>query len=304
MKNFLYATTGIALALAVIGTTAPAKADVDVLANIRKDKDIRIVEVIAVNKTATIVVGAIYDLEAAAEAQALINVDNNGNSVNGADPEDPTDQTPEIGDEYGLHFEASAVRSINDNTGVFGFNQDVGNMSNQGNVVSIAGIANLEAVADSQAHAEQINEHNSSIEYEFLRDLEGDPIVVTPEVDPSTFLINKHAVIANSINDNVGVINVNQNAGNMNNQSNGVSAAVGIGAIVALSDADLGQLNSGNFVDEVETVKVGTIQGSVNGNVGIVNVNQSTGNMNNQGNVVSLSAITSGAFINTGGAQP
>ena len=46
-------------------------------------------------------------------------------------------------------------------------------------------------------------------------------------------------------------------------------------------------------------MKTATIDGSINGNQGIVNVNQSTGNMNNQGNVVSLAAITSGAFINT-----
>jgi len=304
MKRILFATTGIALALAAAGIATPANADVDILANIRKDKDIRIIERITVNKTVTIVVGAIYDLSGAAEAQALLNVDNHGNRVNGADPSDPTaddDLNPDLDEEYGIHLDAAMTRSMNDNRGVFGFNQDVGNMTNQGNVVSVAGIARFEAVADAQAHAEQLNEDNVVIEYERLRDLEGNLIVLTDPgaLDPDTFAANKRATMLNSVNDNTGIINVNQNAGNMNNQSNGVSAAVGIGAIVALSDADLGQLNSGNQVDEVETVKVGTIQGSVNGNTGIVNVNQSTGNMNNQGNVVSLAAITSGAFINT-----
>jgi hypothetical protein len=302
MKHILYATTGIALALAWAAVATPASADVDVLATINKNKDINITETITVNKTATIVVGAVYDLQGAAEAQAVLNVDNHNNTVNGADPSDPNridDVDSGLSEEYGLDLDASMTRSVNENTGVFGFNQDVGNMTNQGNVVSVAGIARLDAVADSQAHADQKNQGNTSIEFERLRDTNGDLIVITPSVTPSNFQTNKHALILNSINDNTGVINVNQNAGNMNNQSNGVSAAIGIGALVALSDADLGQLNSGNYVHEVETVKVGTIQGSVNNNVGVVNVNQSTGNMNNQGNVVSLSAITSGAFINT-----
>jgi hypothetical protein len=44
-------------------------------------------------------------------------------------------------------------------------------------------------------------------------------------------------------------------------------------------------------------VKRGLIDNSINGNTGIVNVNQSTGNMNNQGNVVSLAASLSGAVL-------
>lgn len=305
MRNILLATTGSALALALFGMTVPALADVDVVATITKNKDITVTERITVNKTINIFVGSVFDeIPAAAEAQALLNVDNTGNEVNGADPSDPTNQDPEPGDEYGIHLSAVIGGdllggSINDNTGVFGVNQDVGNMTNQANVVAVAGIADVfEAFADAQAHVDQENSENTSTEFEILRDLNGDPIT-DPNADPATFLVNKLASITDSINRNTGVINVNQNSGNMQNQSNAVSAAIGVGALVALSDSDLGQVNSDNHVDEFETVKTATITGSINGNSGIVNVNQSTGNMNNQGNVVSLAAITSGAFINT-----
>ncbi len=306
MKKALYATTGSALALALFGLAAPALADVDAIATITKHKDIVVTERITVNKTITIFVASeFFDIPAAAEAQALLNVDNTGNEVNGADPDNPTDQDPTDNQgetEYGIHLSAVLDGSVNDNTGVFGVNQDVGNMTNQANVVAVAGIADVfEAFADAQAHVDQENSDNTSIEYEVLRDLEGDP-VTDPTTPADQFTPNKVADITGSINDNTGIINVNQNAGNMNNQSNGVAAAIGVGAVVALSDSDLGQVNSGNHVDELATVKTATMTDSVNGNTGIINVNQSTGNMNNQGNVVSLAAITSGAFINTNAA--
>lgn len=305
MKHILYATTGIALALAVAGTPKPVMADVDVFASISKDKDITITENITIRKTVVIVVAATFDeLEGGAEAQALLNVVNGGeevgNEVNGTDPSDPIDQNPEIGDEYGIHLSAVMDGSMNDNVGVWGFNQDVGNMTNQANVVSVAGIADtVDAFAQSQAHVDQLNENNTSTEFEELRDAETGELITDPETDPDNFAVNKLASITDSINGNTGVINVNQNSGNMNNQSNAVAAAVGLGAVFALSEADLGQETSHNHVDELSTVKHATITGSINGNSGIVNVNQSAGNMNNQGNVVSVSAITSGAILTT-----
>jgi hypothetical protein len=308
MRNILYSTTGLALALAMLGSAGPALADVDAFASISKNKDITITQDITITKDVTIFVASVFVLPGAAEAQALMNVTNTGNEVDGDDPLDiPNQDTLE--DEYDIHLTAiiggdSLEGSINDNIGVFGVNQDVGNMTNQANVVSVAGIADtIEAFADAQAHAEQENTENTSKELEVLRDTLGGKIT-DPTTDPEDFLPNKVASITNSINGNEGIIGVNQNAGNMNNQTNGVAAAVGLGAVVALSEADLGQLNSGNKVEEVATVKTATIDGSINGNSGIVNVNQSTGNMNNQGNVVSLAAITSGAFIGTDNPPP
>lgn len=303
MKNILCATTGIVLAMAVAGAVAPAFADVDAVATINKSKDIQVFETITVTKDVRIFVGSAFTLDAAAEAQALANVSNVGNVVNGTDPSRPTadDEVRGEDEEYGIHLSATLEGSANNNTGVWGVNQDAGNMANQANIVSISGLSDDGigdgAFADAQAHVDQANLNNRAIEFEVLRDLDGRPVVLSDDLDPDTFALNKSAVINNSINTNTGVMNVNQNVGNMNNQTNAVAAAVGLGAVVALSDADLGQETSGNFVNEFETVKRSTISNSINGNSGIVNVNQSTGNMNNQGNVVSLSAITSGAIL-------
>lgn len=301
MKHILYATTGIALALAFAGTAKPVMADVDVFASITKDKDIIVFERITVTKDVSIVVGSVFTLDGAAEAQTLMNVTNTGNEVDGQDVQDDVSDPDDTVDEYGIHLSATLDDSMNDNSGVWGLNQDVGNMTNQGNVVSVAGVSNeTEAVADAQAHVEQDNTNNTVTELELLRNLDGEH-VTNLNTPPEEFLVNKLASITDSINDNSGITNVNQNSGNMNNQSNGVAAAIGFGTVVALSDADLGQYNANNHVDELETVKRATIEGSINGNSGIVNVNQSAGNMNNQGNVVSIAANVSSAFINTGG---
>lgn len=115
---------------------------------------------------------------------------------------------------------------------------------------------------------------------------------------------------------NIGLVNVNQSAGNMNNQGNAVSVAVDAikdppsvpppppgtppvdpgGSGFANSQAHIEQVNGqegeegeGNLVDTVNLLfRDALIQTSINGNLGIVNVNQSAGNMNNQANLVAI----------------
>jgi hypothetical protein len=97
---------------------------------------------------------------------------------------------------------------------------------------------------------------------------------------------------------------MNQSAGNVNNKSNELSLAVAFADEgVALSEADLGQWTTGNFVGESDGTgpdgapagdginKAATINGSLNGNQGVIGVNQSVGNLANQGNVFSLAGV-------------
>jgi len=74
----------------------------------------------------------------------------------------------------------------------------------------------------------------------------------------------------------------------MNNQANAVSVAVGVDPAVSLSEADLGQVNSWNSAVSIFSRSTATI-GTINAN-GIAGVNQSSGHMNNQSNVVSVAA--------------
>ena len=314
MKKSLYATAGSALALVLLAASLPASADVNVTATINKTKDITVTENITINKTISIIVAAAFstnDIKSAAEANALLNITNNNNTVDGQDVnlgEDgapASEHSPGVTD-YNMNLSAvigdAEEGSINENTGVFGVNQDVGNMTNQGNAVSVAGVSDLPSFANAQAGGDQVNTNNTSQDFELIRDVDGN-VLTFDEIkdDPSAanFQTDKAATITGSISTNTGIINVNQNAGNMNNQNNGVAIAIGLGALVALSESDLGQTNAGNTVTEVETVKHDLITDSINNNVGIVSVNQSSGNMNNQGNVVSLAAVSSGAILSS-----
>lgn len=300
MKKTLYATTAAsALALALTFNAVPTKADVFVTVDFDKVKDILVLEYIYKVKYVFIEVTTELDLDGAAEAMAVVNATNELNLVDGAGD---AFQNPLA--DFDLFLNAAITGSINDNTGIVGVNQDVGNMVNQGNVVALSvtgrepgegeevGDTSDSSLTHSQAEVEQLNTANIVFDSEFL-DVPGDPEASTP---------NKTALIENSINNNAGIVGVNQNAGNMNNQHNVVAMAVGFESFIALSEAALGQSNTFNTVEEIETIKIGEITGSINFNSGVVGVNQSTGNMNNQASVVSFSALTSNASIGVPGS--
>jgi hypothetical protein len=304
-KSLLLSTVGaLAITLAV-----PALADVGVTATIGMDKTVYVNEDIAKLKTISIDVTDPLDAlmtDEAAEAAAIVNANNNQVTVGG-----PTGSSSDQVD-YNVNLDASINSSINSNTGIVGVNQDVGNSVNQGNLVGMAYTAGTgTALADSQAEADQANSDGSVVERGVREHTEtvdggttttGDPdfaddgkkIVVIENPDGTITILDtavKTASIEASVISNTGITGVNQNVGNASNQHNGVSLAVGIGAIAAMSEAALGQSNSGNSVDEVGTVRTASLTASVLMNSGITAVNQNTGNFNNQSSMVSFSAI-------------
>jgi hypothetical protein len=248
----------------VMGTAAVASADVEVTATIDKIKDKTITETITITKTVVINATVNVAVEKAAESHALVNQFNNDNTVceNCAEKRD------------------LISGSVTGNSGIVSVNQSGGNMNNQGNAVSVAVDQEPEpntGFAEAQAAVDQRN--------------------LTNDVD-SINLLFRTATITDSINNNAGIVHVNQSPGNMNNQANAVSVAVALDGGVALAEADLGQVNTGNTVDEsnigaIPADKLALIQGSVSGNTGIVGVNQSNGNMANQANIVAIGAAAS-----------
>lgn len=259
---------------------------VDILVDVDKDKDVFI--------TPT----AELESEGAAEALAVTNATLDGNTVA------PSDRFTDGVDENGLpiphliELDALIENSIQENTGVLGVNQDVGNMVNQGNAVAFAETDAETAFAQSEAWADQVNTNNSVTELEQLaRDEEGGLILDPDLLDP-----DKTATIEGSVNGNTGVVGLNQNAGNMNNQHTNLALTVGIGSQAALSDAGLGQINSTNTMESTETYKLNTINASLNDNQAIVMVNQSVGNMNNQGASIAFSALSSTASVTVPGS--
>ena len=303
MKKLL-ATTAVGLALGLLPATG-AMADVFVVATVTKNEDITVHEFLAKTKLAVInVVFNRSDLVGAAQANAVANVSNTNNTVTFAQG-NASFLGSALGSTLGaiatnffngqdgastamlIHKSASITDSINNNQGIVGVNQDVGNMANQANIVAFATDVTAppgSTFANSQADVSQLNEGN------FVWHVEAPFTGTAPPIDLS-------ASITGSINHNTGVVGVNQNAGNMNNQTNSLALAVGPDAVYALAEANLGQENAHNIIMELNTGKSDTILGSVDGNTGIVQVNQSVGNMNNQASAFSISVLTSKVSI-------
>jgi hypothetical protein len=95
------------------------------------------------------------------------------------------------------------------------------------------------------------------------------------------------SAIDQSINDNVGIIDVNQDSGNFNNQANVVAIAVAQsgGTVVGATAVAFAQ-RSGNTLITSGGSSEDRITGSFNNTTGLVAVNQSSGSLNQQVNVV------------------
>lgn len=275
----------LSLIAAVGMVPAVAMADVVATVDVNKTKDIRITERINITKTAQINARVARNVQKAAESQALVNQTNNNNEVC-----TNCDEKRDIIRDSG-----------NNNSGVLKINQAGGNLNNQGNAISIAVDDAInqppsatpdpdQGFANSQAHVDQKNNNNN--------------------ID-TVNIVFREAHIENSINGNSGLAHVNQATGNMANQSNAFSLAVTLttaGGGIALAEADLGQVNAAHVVLESDSQgrdqKDREIPGlgfsgikkdvqmisSVNLNTGVVGLNQSSGNMANQANVVSFAS--------------
>jgi hypothetical protein len=252
MRKWVLMALAAWLALGV----ATANADVFVFAEITKVKDKIVTETITKDKFVELFVEVLSFPDKFAESDTIVNQTNDGNEA----CENCAEKMDILRD------------SGNSNAGVLTINQAAGNMNNQGSAISIA--INVEengtvGFAEAQAAVQQTNVNNL--------------------VDSINILF-RDALIEGSINDNSGVVHVNQSPGQMNNQANALSLAITLASAggVALSEADLGQFNVGNTVLESNVFKTAVITSSVNNNAGVIGVNQSSGSMANQANVVSI----------------
>jgi hypothetical protein len=281
MHKQLVPTLATWLALLAAGV---ATADVSVFATIDKTKDVDIEERIRVTKTVELNVRVPLTATKAAESEALVNQTNAANrSCTNCDEK-----------------RDSITNSGNTNSGVLSVNQAAGNMNNQGNAVSIA----VDVLVTPTPGSPQPPDPRSAGFAEAQAAVDQLNGVVRGAIAPNTVdtvnLLFRSGTIQGSLNANRGIVHANQAPGNMNNQANALSVAVSLDGGVALSEADLGQVNAFNVVRESDAtsgleLRVGInkradIIGSINGNTGVVGVNQAVGNMANQANVVSIAA--------------
>lgn len=288
MKSYksLLLCSALALSMSAYGTDALAEGNL--LVRVLKDKDVRVTLDIDKTKDVNINVSFTEDLDGAAEVDSVVNQETLFNTVN-ADTDKPLSTSGAFNAGDGYRLDAVIEDSYNNNAGVLQINQDVGYMSNQGNVAAIAVVNSPETgrdFADAEESAEQVTQGNSTTY------VGGLGVSDTASQDATITDPDANALINRSLDANLGIVHVNQNAGRMNNQLNDVGLAVADdSAVVALAEADLGQFNADNTVDETDTVKRDRILDSINNNQAIVNVNQSAGNMNNQGTVISFAGL-------------
>jgi hypothetical protein len=271
----LFQTSALAIVMAA-GLSSPAFADVQVTGTVDVNKNIVIN--VDTNKDKNVNVNVVYDeeLDGSAQSDAIVNATVDSVTV-GPINDSVTDED--------VNKKALTNDSVNRNQGIVQFNQDAGQVTNQGNVVSVAAVFTGETEAATAVHSEAYADQRVS--RSSARHSEGAENVT--QLDQ----IDLVASTINSYNNNIGIAQGNQNVGTGNNQHNVLSAAVGDNAMVALSDAGLGQEVAGNSIRDINTLKDATVSNSLNGNSGIVSVNQSTGAFNNQATVISIAALSS-----------
>lgn len=277
---------GTAAALAV--SVAPAAAELLTSADVDKDRDKLVAELIV--KVKLVFLGVLVDVtpEKFAESDALINQESWDNFAceNCAEKQD------------------NILGSANGNAGITSINQSGGSMNNQGTAIAFSvdvggGVPDDPQTPDNPEGNTGFAEAVATVGQNM-----GVPLFDEGRAGNHVKTINvlfRNAEIIDSGNANSGVLYVNQSAGNINNQGNALSVAVSLVPGVALADAVLGQASVGNTVLEIDESdngpgfvnKFSNTLSSFNGNSGIVGVNQTSGNMANQANVASL-AVTLG----------
>lgn len=271
MKKF---ATGL-VTMAFLGALAiPAFADVNVYADIDKYKDKDVTEDVDIVKFHEVRVKQLANPTNSAEAQTVkndLNLDNyvneGVNALNGLLQEDAAEDNLSPVNKYATINAGAADGAI----GIVSLNQSPGSINNQGNATSVA----VTQLGAAFIHAE------ASVE----KDVRGNTV--------DTYQPNRANTIDTALSGVAGILGVNQAAGSINNQNNATALSVGENSIAALSEADLGMDAVENFSYEDGGMLTDTLtNGALAGCAGIISVNQSSGCMNNQANVVAVAAIT------------
>jgi hypothetical protein len=195
--------------------------------------------------------------------------------------------------------------SFNSGAGIANVNQAPGNLNNQANEVALslgnegtlaAGATPPDTFYGMYCEAQVVTVQYNGILY--------DPVTDTRTDAHNTYNtggFTKTDTINNSFNGYTGIANVNQSAGSLNNQGNAVAIAGGVDQVIvkAATNVMLAQNNAYNQM--VESTAGANVGGGVGNNTtdtisngafgsafGVFNVNQSSGSLNNQKNVVAI----------------
>ena len=162
--------------------------------------------------------------------------------------------------------------SFQNNRGIIGANQNSGSLNNQANVQVIAHVSDGPTIRLGEATVEQRLIDNTII----------------------TSGAARQDLIESSFGGTVGIVGINQSAGNLNNQANVVVLTLGTGrGVVALEDSTLGKVNTGNKLIPGPTgPRSDVIVGSFAGFRGLAQVSQSAGDLNQISNTMNVSVFS------------
>jgi hypothetical protein len=319
MKKILTVFMAVAF---LMGFSALAMADVTITGVIDKAKSKVVGEIVTIEKDHEIGVKQIVKPSSSAESQALKNDTNTGNSVTETPKEgreeEPPDYTyndateeytpvPGTGSPAVAPIPVTRAATIDASTfdaaaGVLNVNQAPGSMNNQGNADSLAFGGDAADILPVDPGTQGATAYTGGT---FLH-AESSAEKINTDNAVAAELSNRTNLIDNAFIGVDGLVGVNQAAGNVNNQNNATALSVGE-AIASLSEADLGMTNSGNIDSANWTTTTDSLtNGAFGGASGILGVNQSSGNMNNQANVVAACVGLSypGTDPNGGVVQP
>ena len=233
-----------------------AQAEVNVLVDVNKDKDVFVDEDVDIDKDVFIEVQVFETPDSVAEQGVYKNQDNTDNDV----------------DVFDSNADATIDGAVMSANGVVLINQAPGYANNQGNEIGLSyGLGKGDTFAHAQTSVEQFNDEN---------DLDDSSNTNNDTISNGAFSM-----------DGSGVTGVNQSAGNQNNQNNALAMSIADNAIISLGETDLGQENTFNDVESDLVNRTDTINTmAFNGYDGVAMVNQSSGSTNNQANAVNIAA--------------
>ncbi len=160
-------------------------------------------------------------------------------------------------------------------SGIVGINQASGNFNNQGIVRAIAFVGGDAVLHLAAAYAEM--------------DLTANTVLASGP---------RETRIEDSFHGTVGIVGINQSAGNLNQEgivlalTMGTTLTPGIEFVVMLGDSELGGvggLYDNTLVEDLESPRSDTLVNSFGGFTGLAQVNQSSGDLNRIGNVLGVS---------------
>jgi hypothetical protein len=296
-------------ALLVCATVPMAFADVDVETEVDKDWQADICIEANIEKAIYLGVKQLAPVDSSAQADVTKNDANVGNvvveipQIKVIPGNDVLEEPDTVIVEPVLPLAILTDWAFNSASGVISVNQAPGNANNQGNAVAVAFADDKTAFLSAAAHVEKeigtsderldagligtiVYElvDNSDAEKNPFANLGGTNIVIGLKTE------RKDKIDENAFQNATGVIGVNQSAGNCNNQDNAVAMAVGSDPTASLAEADLGMVTANGLLIEFDVDKTDEIVDYAFSSAhGVLSVNQSSGNCNNQGNTVAVS---------------